>query len=112
MREERTEGAGTTSTGHAEGTHRPVLARHTDYDWARQRPTTAIIETVTEHTGREMTELESLYDQVPTDPLDALFAGATDRQRRDEVSVTLAFAGFEVTVRGSGVVTLRPAGGT
>lgn len=85
----------------------PLVLR-TGYDWTEAYPTTAIVETVAEHTGTDVTELDPLYDHVPTDPLDAILEGTAGRGGGSPLTVTLRYAGFHVTVCSDGVVALHP----
>jgi hypothetical protein len=80
-------------------------ARRATYDWASTSPSTAVVETVAEATDRGPMALPQLYDTIDTDALDSLF-----RPDGGPVSVSLAFAGCDVTVRSDGEVAVRPAG--
>lgn len=82
----------------------------TDFDWSEVRPTTAIVETVADITGRDVLRMEPLHDVIQTDALDAVFR-PTDGTARDnaETSVTVQYLDFAVTVRGDGAVVVRPA---
>lgn len=79
-------------------------AHRATYDWSSTAPSTGVVETVAAATGREPLALPRLYDAVDSDALDSLF-----RSGDEDVSASFGFAGCEVTVRGDGVVAVRPA---
>lgn len=73
------------------------------YDWESTEPSTGVVETVADATGREPLALPRLYGAVDSDALDSLLR-SSDR----ETSVSFAFAGCEVTARSDGEVAVRP----
>jgi len=80
------------------------MIRHVD--WTEVPPSVAVVETVSNATGREPTELPSLYDTIDSDALDAL---CTDDGRDTEaITVSFVYAEQEVTVLGGGTVIVEP----
>ncbi|MUW13527.1 hypothetical protein GJ633_01840 [Halorubrum sp. CBA1125] len=73
------------------------------YDWTSMEPSTAVIETVADATGREPLALATLYDFIDSDALDSLF-----RSSDGEVSVSFTYAEHEVTVHSDGEVAVLP----
>lgn len=72
------------------------------------KPTQSIIEGVARHEGVDVTEVEPpayepLYTVVNPEALDALFRTATGSATAD-ASVSLEYAGYDVTVYGDGRV--------
>jgi hypothetical protein len=83
-----------------------------EYDWSRVSPTTAVVESVAAAADRDVLKMESLGESVRVDALDDLFR--TGEHCAPEVSagtqLTLSYLGYQVTVRGDGVVVARPSG--
>jgi len=75
-------------------------------DWTEVPPSVAVVETLSDATGRDPTDLPPLHDTIDTDALDAL---CTDDER-DTGAVTLSFiyVDQEVTVLGDGTVIVEP----
>lgn len=81
------------------------------YDWRDIAPSTAIVETVAIATGRKPVALESLYDWIDTDAIDALFGGTSDDRSRSPLSVSFAYDDYTITVERNGTVSVEPSAG-
>lgn len=75
------------------------------YDWKNISPSVAIVETVSEASDRDPTELPTLHDTVDTDALDALCTGSTSDA--DSITVSFVYANYDVTVLGDGAVIVE-----
>lgn len=74
-----------------------------------QTPSEAVVTAVSEASGRALAGTESLdplYHAIDPDALDALFDTYGDAE--STTSVEFVYGGYEVTVEGSGLVTLHP----
>lgn len=80
--------------------------RHT-YDWEDVRPSAAVVEMVAIAADREPFGLQPLFDAIDPDALDAL-VDRHDAERSTDTSVSLRYAGHDVTVRSDGEVTVTP----
>lgn len=83
----------------------------TDSDSADTSLSQTIVEAVAEREGVDVTdveppEYEPLYAVVNPEALDALFAPAATGRPRPSGSVSLVYAGYDVTVYGDGRVEL------
>lgn len=67
----------------------------------------AVISTVATVAETDPMDLEPLYSAVDPDALNALFESPATDASRDDIRVTFAFHGHEVTVYSSGVITVR-----
>lgn len=72
---------------------------HTDTWTGYDHPSTAIVESVANATGRDVDRLPRLHDYVDGDAIDALLAGA-----EDSVSISFVYDGSRVHVDGSGLI--------
>nr|WP_256562619.1 HalOD1 output domain-containing protein [Halomarina sp. BND7] len=79
------------------------------YDWSVTSPSVAVIETVARARGREPMAMNPLHDSVDPDALDALFQSIPDGRSPTDVSLSVTYAGYEVTVRSTGDVIARRA---
>jgi len=76
-------------------------------DWAETDPTLAVVEAIAVAANREPTDHRPLYDAVDTDALNDIFDG----DQSPSVEVSFTYEGFDVSVAGTGTVTVRPADG-
>ena len=79
------------------------------YDWETISPSVAVVETVSEITGRDPLDLPTLNDIVDTDALDVLYTG--DETDADSITISFAYAGYDVTVLGDGRIVVEPVDG-
>lgn len=77
------------------------------YDWSTTRPSTAVVETAARALDRDPTDIEQLYDSIDTDGLDTILESTTGT-----TSVAFTYAELNVTVHGSGTVTVEHDGST
>lgn len=63
-----------------------------------------VVEAVAREVGVEPTELDSLYETLDPDALNALFAERPGRSQRSAVRVTFEYVGHPVTVSEDGAV--------
>ncbi|WP_135820947.1 HalOD1 output domain-containing protein [Halostella litorea] len=77
------------------------------YEWSTTSPTVAVAETVADAAGRDPTALPPLFGDVDAAALDAFLRsdGTADP------TVSFTSGGYEITVRGGGLVLVRPADG-
>lgn len=73
------------------------------FDPRTENPTTAVIETVEEHSGVDATELPPLSDSVDPDSLNNLVTSPSGSQD-DVLTVTFTYAGYRVAVHSDGLV--------
>lgn len=78
----------------------------------RQRPSQAVVEAVASAEGISPDELrppeyEPLHAVVDPDALDALFGSYADGRPRPGGTVAFEFCGYDVTVDGSGAVSIE-----
>lgn len=66
----------------------------------------SVVTAVATATGSNPVALPLLHDEVDADALNAMFAGS---QRNSELHVTFRYRGCDVSVHGSGEVTVRPS---
>lgn len=85
-----------------------VDAVHAEYDWASVPPSTAVVETVATAANCEPTALDTLYDTLDPDALNALVRSVGARGTAAETTVSFPFDGYAVTVHGRGLVVVRP----
>lgn len=78
------------------------------YDSSTTNPSTIIVESVAEATGREPTAIEPLYESIDPDALDALLRTKEPSGNTDTVTVSFVFADRHVTVHGTGEIIVRP----
>lgn len=81
-----------------------------EYDWSLLAPSTAVIETVAIATNREPTGLDSLFETVDPEALDALVRSSGPHTTERDVTVRFGFAGHDVTVQNNGMVVIEPDG--
>lgn len=79
-----------------------------EYDWSSVSPSTAVVETVAVAVDRDPTELDSLYDSLEPDALDALLRQDRSDRPVAKTRVSFTFAGRRVTVHSTGDVVVRP----
>lgn len=82
--------------------------RRVRFDRETVAPSIAVVAAVAAETGRTPVEVPPLFSAVDSEALDALFPL---RDAGSPGSVQFAFAGFVVTVYGTGEVALARAGG-
>ena len=80
------------------------------FEWSSTTPSTAVIETVAAATGRDPMTIESLYERVDPDALDALVSPSGSASGNGNVTVSFSFADRSVTVHRNGEVVVRPNG--
>jgi len=73
-------------------------------DWTEDDPALATVEALAVARNCEPTDCPPLYDAVDPDALNALFDGT----QPPAVEVSFTYAQFDVTVAGTGTVTVRP----
>lgn len=79
------------------------------YDWLSTPPSTAVVETVGDVTGRDPTALQPLYDVIDPDALDTLVRSSGGNGENQYTSVSFGFADHRVTVRSTGELIVRAA---
>lgn len=72
------------------------------YDWDEYPLTTAIVEAVSNVTGRQSNQLGPLYDVVDPDALKLLLSGFSPTPR--DLELTFTFEGCRVTVHADGTL--------
>ena len=72
-----------------------------------ERPSEAVVTAVSAVSGVSPTALEPLFGAVEPDALDSLVAHAQRTDVPDEHHIRFSYAGFDVEVRGDGVVRLE-----
>lgn len=77
------------------------------YDWSSTEPSTGVIEAVAYAMNREPTTLDSLYDYIDFDALDALFQSENETGAGG-LALSFAFDDQQVTVYGHGGVVVHP----
>ena len=75
-------------------------------DWAEVDPAVAVVETVSDATGRDPTELPTLHDALDSDALNDLCVD--DTRDTDPVTLSFVYAGHDVTVIGNGTIIVEP----
>lgn len=80
-----------------------------EFDWSSRAPNGAVIETVAIAANAEPTAIDSLYDAVDPDALDAIVRSDGIGGKNGDVSVSFVFAGHDVRVHSDGVVIVRPS---
>lgn len=76
-------------------------------EWKRnteKTPVCAVVSAVADASGMDMVELPPLYEAIDPDALNALFTG---RSEPAVGQVSFRYAGYDVVVRGTGVVRVR-----
>ncbi|WP_418280367.1 HalOD1 output domain-containing protein [Halorubrum sp. DTA98] len=81
----------------------PTIRR---YDWSVVPPSVAVVETLSDATGRDPIDLPTLNDTIDTDGLDALCTGG--KPDSEAITVSFVHADYEVTVLGDGTVIVEP----
>jgi len=79
------------------------------YDWATVPPAVAVVETVSERTDRDPTDLPTLNDVVDTDALNMLCNG--DEANGNSITISFVYANHDVTVLGDGTVIVESIDG-
>lgn len=79
----------------------------TNYDWSSTPPSTGVVEAVADASGRDPTALGPIYETIDPDALDKLIRSKRERRPAGDVSVSLTYVGYDVTVRGDGSVVVR-----
>ena len=78
---------------------------HRQYDWESSEPLSGvIIAAVAAVADTEPTELESLYDCVDPDALDALFCPPSEDRPRSHGRLSFSLGKYEVAVHGHGEI--------
>lgn len=83
------------------------LTLSTTAEWKRgteKTPVYAVVSAVAEASGLDMLELPPLYEAINPDALNELF---TSRSEPAVGEVSFEYAGYDVVVRGTGVVEVR-----
>lgn len=75
-------------------------------DWAAVDPAVAVVETVSDATGRDPTELPTLHDALDSDALNDLCVD--DTRDTDPVTLSFVYADHDVTVIGNGTIIVEP----
>ena len=83
--------------------------QHYEYEWDEIDPTSGVVEAVAATTGKEMTALTPLYQEVDPDALNALVSKLPTGEEPIEVSFT--YSGQKITVDNAGVVTVGALNG-
>lgn len=101
-----------TGTPGAESEEGPTMQEKNpirrQYDWTEVPASVAVIETVTDATGIDATALDTLYECLDPDALDALVRSFDDPPTGERATVSFVFEGFEVTVDSDGEVVIQP----
>lgn len=92
--------------------HEETGAYQLHHDWdGSESLTTTVITAVATVADAEPTELESIYEHVDPDALNALFQPKNDGTPRTGGRVSFTLAGHDVTVFAGGDVVVRPPEG-
>ena len=75
-----------------------------------QSPSTKVVEKVAEQEGVGPCDLDSLYDVVNPDALDALFAPTSNATVHSGGHVEFTYCGYDITVKSDGHVLVSPSG--
>jgi YD repeat-containing protein len=94
--------------GNVAGDRSGGALRHT-YDWDATRPSTAVVELVSIAADRAPVSLEPLFGTVDPDALDTLVDHDGDARPGVDTTVSIRYAGFDVSVRWDGEVAVTPA---
>ena len=78
-----------------------------EYDWSSVPPSTAVVEAIASATGREELTLESLYESIDPDALDALLRSNSERTT-EKVTISFVYACHNVTVHSNGSIQVQP----
>lgn len=76
------------------------------YDWEDVSPVVGVVETLSDADGADPDEIPTLADAVDPESLNELCANTADS---NVVTVSFAHAGYDVTVRSDGVVSVDTA---
>lgn len=76
------------------------------FDPQTETPTTAILETIEEHSGVDATDLPPLGERVNSDALNELIQQTPLAPATEPLEVTFVYAGYWVTVRNDASVTV------
>jgi hypothetical protein len=78
-----------------------------EYDWSSVPPSTAVVEVIASAVGGEELALESLYESIDPDALDALLRTG-DEHTTEKITVSFVYASHDVTIHSSGSIQVRP----
>lgn len=78
------------------------------FDWGETSPPVAVAEALGEATGKEPTEIQSLFDFVDTDALEVLIRTSARTETADATTVAFSVRDRRVTVSGDGFVCVEP----
>jgi hypothetical protein len=81
-----------------------------EYNWSETPPARAVVRTVSEATGRELTALEPLYKYVDPDGLNVFIQSSAQRTNGRESSLSFPYEEFQVCVWSGGEVVVRKDG--
>lgn len=79
------------------------------YGWGEQSVAIAVVEAVAAEAQCEPDELTSLYDVIDPDALDAMLERAGDLDAPSSHRMAFFYAGYEVEVRGDGLIRVYEA---
>jgi hypothetical protein len=97
------------NSGSGAGPRNGAGAKQFEYEWDEIDPTSGVVEAVAATTGKEMTALTPLYQEVDPDALNALVSKLPTGEEPIEVSFT--YSGQKITVDNAGVVTVGALNG-
>ena len=89
-----------------DGDRDPAETLRTGYDWSAITPSMAVIEVVSDVSGKNPTDLEPLYFSVDPGALDRLVQGNGVNADIQKLSVSFTFTGYAITVWSHGIVEL------
>ncbi|NHN42027.1 hypothetical protein G9C85_10350 [Halorubellus sp. JP-L1] len=78
------------------------------FDWSETDPSNAVVKLVAADLNRDPLDIESLYERVDPDALDAIVTTTGTDTDRSTVTVSFTYADRFVTVDATGTVVVRP----
>lgn len=78
-------------------------------DWRNESTTLDVVATVAAVSNTPPLELPTLYDDIDPDAFDALAELTRSDAAMGETLVAMTYVGYEVTVHGDGVLSIRPS---
>jgi hypothetical protein len=79
---------------------------HARYEWSRTPPLVAVVETISTAVGCDVEAVDSVYESVDPDALDALVR-RPGRESSGDVHITFPYRDWVVTVHDSGEVVVQ-----
>lgn len=82
------------------GTHR------IEFTYESDPPSVVVVEAVAALTGKEVQELDPLYNTIDPDTLDKLFRPTVKGVHQGDGQISFTYHGYDVTVRSYGVIDI------